>query len=121
MIKLPKFSARVSALPVRFLQRALVICFACRPRNRGLLGSSTDTMLLSHEKCLRVLALLYLLDFSLNSSNHSGRSRKRFPAACLLSSFLLCFFWEYRVGFLALVGKHRLLDSKNLINPAVTM
>ena len=34
-----------------------------------------------------------------NSSNHSGRSRKRFPAACWLSSFL---FWLWVLGGLDL-------------------
>ena len=59
---------------------------------------------------------------SVNSSNHSGRSRKRLPAAFSWSSFK---FWLLVLGGSRLVGKYRhvvnLLDPKTyLVSPAGT-
>ena len=67
-----------------------------------------DVPNLSPEKCLRVQALLYLRDFSVNSSNHSGRSRKRSSEARVVSLFLfLC--WVFR--WLASVSWCRIVTS----------
>ena len=43
----------------------------------SLMPRSQDVPNLSHEKCVRMQAFLYLRDFSVNSSNHSRRSRRR--------------------------------------------
>ena len=64
--------------------------------------------------------------FSVRSSNHSRRSRKRFPAAPLLSSFLFWFLvFRLSRGFPNACCEHRhfvnLLDSLNLMNSAATM
>ena len=57
---------------------------------------------------------------SVNSSDHSGRSRRRFPAAPLQSPF---FVFQVACAIFPTLPRHfvDLLDLPNLMNPAATM
>ena len=105
--------------------------FSSRLCNFGLMGSefkyfasfiliplSLDVPNLSPEKCVRVHAPL-----SANSSNHSGRSRKRSSEFLLSSLFLNFCFGFLRVICTSLLEqvRHFLLQLELLTNPAKPM
>ena len=111
-----KFSARRTAVPVCFLQGALEILVRLQIYQFLSLGEWVwilcllDTTLIgrSESEAWEVFAgvslnagTLYLRDFSVNSFNHSGRSRIRLLDAWLLSSFWFMFFvFVGSLGFL---------------------
>ena len=102
VIKSPKFSARSTAAPVRFLQGALVILvlmqmsqwsekkILCLPDTTFPRGSWAD----SREELAGASLWAETLSstrLSVNSSNHSGRSRNGFLRTVSLSPFLFVF------------------------------
>ena len=116
VIKLPKFSARGTASPVRFLQGALLILVLLRTAQFRSFKKWTkircflDTTFVerSETESWEVLAGVSLdanipssSTFSLKSSNHSGKSRNKSSCTGKVSFFYFCFFglpWDLATG-----------------------
>ena len=99
---------RSTASPVRLLQRALVISVrkhTSQFRSSGkcekycasstLIPLSCGVPYLSSEKCVRARAFLMSSGLSVNSSNHSGRSRKRSSESRLPFLFFFKLIWYF--------------------------